>query len=81
MQPTTQHQEQATALLESQVREASANVYAHRLNLNRQREYQRQLQEANQALQQHRRNQDPAGYAAHQQWRQDQAGADYLNRY
>lgn len=53
-----------TALLEGAVRTASANVYAHRLNLPRQREYQRQLQEANQALDQHRRYTDPAGHAA-----------------
>lgn len=44
-----------TALLEDAVRTASNQVYAHRLNLSRQREYQRQLEEADQALQQHRR--------------------------
>lgn len=44
-----------TALLEDAVRTASNNVYAYRLNLSRQREYQQQLREADQALQQHRR--------------------------
>lgn len=45
-----------TARLEDAVRQASADVYAHRLNLSRQREAQQQLREADQALQQHRHN-------------------------
>lgn len=44
-----------TALLEDAVRTASDQVFAHRLNLGRQREYQRQLEEANQVLEQHRK--------------------------
>lgn len=68
-----------TALLESAVRAASANVYAYRLNLSRQREYQRQLEEAKQVLQQHRKQLDPAGYHAQQQWQQDQAAGHYYH--
>ena len=43
-----------TARLEDAVRQASDAVYAHRLNLSRQREAQQQLREAQQVLDQHR---------------------------
>lgn len=52
----------AEAALEDAVREASANVWKHRLNLPREREYQQQLREADAALQQYRCHRDPAAY-------------------